>query len=275
MNKKDYYVYIHRRLSDNKVFYVGKGRNNRAYSPHGRNTRWTNTVNKHGLVVEIVYDNLYEIEAFALEKETVLEMRYHFQSTICNMTDGGEGVPGYKWDKSKHVSSKQIGRKLTQEHKDKISQANTGRVMPIKAKVKFEQNNLSRRVFSFIRKSLENSLVVPATFLAKVHGTDGNEFRKVPFQSFSREAVEKSASIRRGQPSHNSGKTCPEFSKEKNPSADLTVYKFINKDDQIFVGTRYALLEKYPDVSLSQLGKLFYNQPRKWACGWSLNKESL
>ena len=272
MKKQDYYVYLHRRLSDNKVFYVGKGRNKRAFSRHGRNDRWVKTVEKHGLLVEIVYDSLDESEAFALEKETVLEMRYHFHSTLCNMTEGGEGVPGYKWDKSKHISSKQVGRKLTQEHKNRISEANAGRKMPEKAKIKFQQHNLSKRVFSFIRKSLENSLVVPAIFLAKVHGTNGDEFRKVPFQSFSREAIEKSANSRRGKPAHNSGKNCPELSKEKNPSADLNVYEFINKSGEVFIGTRYELSREYPSVSLSQLGKLFYSEPRKWSCGWSLNK---
>ena len=91
-----FYVYLHRRATDNKVFYVGKGKKKRAWNIYGRNDRWCKTYLKHGLIVEIVFDNLTEYEAFEVEKDTILEMRY-FGYPLCNMTDGGEGSNGYKY----------------------------------------------------------------------------------------------------------------------------------------------------------------------------------
>lgn len=92
----EFYVYLHRRASDNKVFYVGKGKGKRAWAKRGRNDRWNKTYNKHGLIVEIAFDNLTEEEAFELEKQTVLEMRHCYGNTNCNLTDGGEGASGAK-----------------------------------------------------------------------------------------------------------------------------------------------------------------------------------
>lgn len=63
-----YYVYVHRRLSNGHPFYVGKGKDKRAWDLQGRNSYWTRTKNKHGLLVEIVFDNLSEDEAFQCEK---------------------------------------------------------------------------------------------------------------------------------------------------------------------------------------------------------------
>jgi len=95
MNKNVFYVYLHRRASDNKVFYVGKGKGKRAYSTFGRNDRWNKTAKKHGLIVEIVFDNLEETEAFQVERDTILEMKY-FGYPLVNMTNGGDGISGFK-----------------------------------------------------------------------------------------------------------------------------------------------------------------------------------
>jgi hypothetical protein len=95
-----YYVYLHRRASDNNVFYVGKGKGKRAYSTEGRNERWNRTFKKHGLVVEIAFDNLSEDDAFNIEIDTITEMRYFYPDFIVNMTAGGRGLFGYKASKS-------------------------------------------------------------------------------------------------------------------------------------------------------------------------------
>lgn len=110
MNK--YYVYLHRRSSDNKVFYVGKGSGNRAWDLSGRNAFWNRTKNKHGLLVEIVFENLNEDEAFRCEVDTILEMRY-FNEPLCNLTSGGEGISGLSF---------------TDEQRLKISESIRGRI---------------------------------------------------------------------------------------------------------------------------------------------------
>lgn len=66
MKKKDFYVYIHRRKSDGVVFYVGKGRLNRAYDNHRRSGGWLkNSIN--GYDVEFYKTNLSNQEAIDLE----------------------------------------------------------------------------------------------------------------------------------------------------------------------------------------------------------------
>ena len=90
-NKKhSYYVYAHRRCSDNKVFYVGKGCGKRAWVLCGRNTYWQRVVEKHGCYVDIVFSGLTEDEAYELEYNTILEFQY-FQEPLTNLTDGGVG----------------------------------------------------------------------------------------------------------------------------------------------------------------------------------------
>lgn len=93
MNK--FYVYVHRRASDNLPFYVGKGKAERAWWRHGRSAFWKNVVNKHGYTVELVFENLSEEEAFQCEKDTILEFRY-FGYPLVNLTDGGDGPIGWK-----------------------------------------------------------------------------------------------------------------------------------------------------------------------------------
>lgn len=88
-----YYVYLHRRLTDNKPFYIGKGSGGRAYDRQSRNPYWKNTVKKHGLIVEILFDNLSETDAFQIEKDTILELEY-FNCPLTNLTAGGEGSSG-------------------------------------------------------------------------------------------------------------------------------------------------------------------------------------
>lgn len=109
-----FYVYVHRKLSDNKPFYVGKGKGKRAYKSTGRNQKWNRTANKYGYTVEIVYENLSEEEAFQLEKDTILEFNY-FGYNLCNLTNGGEGLSGYKMpeDRKKLISIAMKGVKKT------------------------------------------------------------------------------------------------------------------------------------------------------------------
>ena len=76
----DYYVYLHRRASDNTVFYVGKGSGRRAWS-RKRTIHWKRVVAKHGLIVEIYQSGLQEWYAYELEEEMIL--RYGL------MRDGG------------------------------------------------------------------------------------------------------------------------------------------------------------------------------------------
>lgn len=87
-----YYVYMHFRLSDNKLFYIGKGKNNRAYQRHSRNRHWNFTNNKHSSYALIYADQLTENQALELEKKLIKE----YKDQLVNITGGGEGISGYR-----------------------------------------------------------------------------------------------------------------------------------------------------------------------------------
>ena len=86
----NFYVYIHRKKSNNEIFYVGKGKGKRAYRKDHRNIYWNKVVNKYGYEIEIYKDNLTEKEAFDLEVKLINELKEKGLQ-LTNMTDGGEG----------------------------------------------------------------------------------------------------------------------------------------------------------------------------------------
>lgn len=110
----DYYVYIHRRADDGKVFYVGKGTSDRAWQlGYKRNQHWNRVVAKHGFTVEIVENGLTNEQS--IEKEIALIAHYGIDN-LCNMTEGGEGGG--------------IGRKWSEESRKKLSDSKKGKPNP-------------------------------------------------------------------------------------------------------------------------------------------------
>lgn len=90
-----YYTYLHRKQSDNSVFYIGKGRGNRAHSRSGRSSKWKRCAEKHGIVVEVLAG--WPTEREALDHECFLIKCFReMGADLCNHTDGGEGVSGLK-----------------------------------------------------------------------------------------------------------------------------------------------------------------------------------
>ncbi len=91
-----HYVYIHRRESDGRIFYVGKGAAKRAHETCSRNVHWRRTVAKHGLIVEIIMTCENDKEAQAQEIRLIAEIgrRDLGMGPLVNMTDGGEGHTG-------------------------------------------------------------------------------------------------------------------------------------------------------------------------------------
>lgn len=74
-DSNNYYVYIHRKLSDNSIFYVGKGCNGRCRSTNGRNVFWWKIVIEEcGFTPSIYRSNLTEEEAFRVESSLINEL---------------------------------------------------------------------------------------------------------------------------------------------------------------------------------------------------------
>ena len=65
-----YYVYYHICLKTNKVVYIGKGKDDRAwnFNDKSRNNHWLNYKNENKLKVKIIASMLSNEEAIAIEK---------------------------------------------------------------------------------------------------------------------------------------------------------------------------------------------------------------
>lgn len=117
-----HYVYQHIRLDNNQPFYIGVGQGQRAYIKTGRNPIWNDIYNKcNGYKVEIINDEIEFEDAKKLEVILIEKYGRICKNTgiLANITKGGEGV-----------------QSISQEVKDKIAIANTGKKRTDDFKVK-------------------------------------------------------------------------------------------------------------------------------------------
>lgn len=230
-----FYVYLHRRKTDNKVFYVGKGKGNRASSKHGRSDWWKRTVEKHGLIVEIAFENLSEEGSFQCEKDTILEFRY-FGHPLVNMTDGGEGMSGHKPSAETLAkrAEKLRGKKRTPEQCKRISESITGR-------------------------KLSTSVI------------DGMIKRRTGVKR-TVETINKIANSNRGK--KRSTDFLKQVSGLNHYSADLRLHTFKDQNTgEIFIGTRFDFAA-HSGIKSVNINNLFLKvKPAKRVFNWVLIKE--
>jgi hypothetical protein len=141
MATQGHYVYLHKRKTDGKVFYIGKGFGTRAWKKTCRNDWWKRIEAKYGRIVEIYKEGLQEFEAFDIERQLIEK---YGRENLCNLRDGGKGGinPSYetrlKMSKArkgiifseKHIENMKIARAkyiISDETKKKISKTLTGR----------------------------------------------------------------------------------------------------------------------------------------------------
>lgn len=130
--ERKFYVYLHRRKTDDKVFYVGKGHSYRSTSRSGRNRWWRSVEAKHGYYAEILEGGLSNEEACALEIKTIADLRKS-GIKLCNIANGGEsglvGIPISEEHKAL-LSIFHTGRKQSPEHAKKSAMAKVGKKQP-------------------------------------------------------------------------------------------------------------------------------------------------
>ena len=103
-----YYVYQHTKADTNEIFYVGKGKCNRAFVKSKRNPYWKNIVAKHGFNVQFIAKDLDEELSFLVETETI-DLYKRLNIKLSNMTDGGEGVSGHSHPHTEEHKAKMKG----------------------------------------------------------------------------------------------------------------------------------------------------------------------
>jgi hypothetical protein len=165
-------VYQHRRNDTNEIFYVGIGKDKkRPHCKSQRNIIWKNIVNKHGYTVEILHEDLPYEECKEIERELIsIHGRKDLGTgTLCNLTDGGEGIVGYihsDESKRKMTESKQnmsdetrrkmreskIGKKHTEEHKRKLSELGKGRIFSEETRRKISDTTKGEKSHMFGKK---------------------------------------------------------------------------------------------------------------------------
>jgi NUMOD3 motif len=135
---KDFYVYEHRKATTGEVFYIGKGKNGRAWIATNRKRHWLNIAKKHGVVVRIIKDGLQEWFAHELERDLIaLHGRMDCGlGPLVNVTDGGEGSSGViVSDETRRKMSEAFsgtkhpmyGKPMPQSVKDKIAASRNGK----------------------------------------------------------------------------------------------------------------------------------------------------
>ena len=107
-------VYRHRRLDTLEIFYIGIANDKaRPYKKTQRNKWWTNIINKTKYEVEIIakdllWEDACELEILLIEQYGRKDLRL---GNLVNMTGGGEGAFGCKWN---------IGRTVSEDTKERM-----------------------------------------------------------------------------------------------------------------------------------------------------------
>ncbi len=132
-----HYVYQHREADTRRIFYVGKGKNRRAWKSEKRNAHWRAVVDQHGFIPEILFRTDDHDFAFFIEEEAINLYKSRGMN-LTNMRDGGAGGRGYRhtpehiarlksesWPRSPMPSF--AGRKHSDESKKIMSELRLGK----------------------------------------------------------------------------------------------------------------------------------------------------
>jgi len=167
-----FYVYVDKKLSDRKVFYVGKGGMKRVRDPWRKNLHWLRVVSKErGYLREIVFETQLEKSANSKEIELI---KFYGRKNLVNFTDGGEGQRGVKPSletrlkmsfagKGKKKPQSRINYLKTRVYSDetrrKISLANSKRNVSLGTRLKMRNAKLGRRLSLESRRKVSESLI--------------------------------------------------------------------------------------------------------------------
>ncbi len=137
MTEKKFYVYVHRRLSDGSVFYVGKGYGGRIQSLSGRNPEWRK-VAETGWYGEKIIQFVSEPCALSIEAAII---KFIGKDRLCNRSNGGTPGP--------------TGTKHTSETKEKFRAAKLGKKQSLDHAQKSRTNKIGKKIVDTSKFNLD------------------------------------------------------------------------------------------------------------------------
>lgn len=287
INKK-FYVYIHKRLSDGGIFYVGKGSGNRAWSRSGRSDYWNRIVRKHGRSVEIFMNSMSEPCSYTMEKILISLIG---RDNLCNHTDGGEGFPsGHEpWNKdktiydfyhSKHGFVSSTRSEMVESYNLNSSDLDylvNEKFMSIKGWI------LSKSKDKPIHHDIIKGSGSPRYdhIIRSFTHSDGREFTGTSYefrnefnlpQSYVSGLISgKSKSVSGWRLSENNENEVGVAFGIRHANIDMTKYVFTHQNGDVFIGLRYEFYRKY-DLKAKSVSSLILGSV-KTLYGWSVSKQ--
>ena len=170
------YVYRHRRLDTNEIFYVGIGVKNRAYQTGNRGDWWKKVISKTNYTVEIIIKNLSREDACELEIFLIQQYgrKCMKEGPLINLSLGGGSNSGYKHTdnarKNMSIAAKNKP-KVTEETKLKSSTTKGMKVINIKTNV----------IYRSITHAANEFNISPTTLARFLKGTVKSKI-KYPFK---------------------------------------------------------------------------------------------
>jgi hypothetical protein len=162
-------VYLHKRIDNNEVFYVGIGKNEkRAHAKDGRNSHWHNVAKVSGYNVEVTHKDIIWEEACSIEKYLIAfygrqDLKNGY---LVNKTDGGDGA---------------FGVIVSQELREKFSKIRKGQKRSEEAKANIRNAKLGCKNPSFGIKHSEEYKAKMSETLKKIKGTPENKAKVSQF----------------------------------------------------------------------------------------------
>ena len=113
-DQREHYIYLHINSEKNEIFYVGLGKDKRAYVKSNRGRFWKDYISKYPnyeiLICNkcLTFQEAKELEIIYIK---IIGRRDLMLGTLVNLTDGGEGVCGY-------IVTKEHRKNLSIAHKN-------------------------------------------------------------------------------------------------------------------------------------------------------------
>jgi hypothetical protein len=210
-----FYVYAHKRQSDGRLFYIGKGKDRRAWEQYNRNPHWRHVAAKHGVEVEIVRDGMPEGCAFTFERICIAANR---DKGLANIVEGGGGTAGWKHTEETRakISARFKGRGVTPAMREALRRWNERRVTTEETRRKMSEAAKARPRRAH---SEETRAKIAAAHVG----------------------IRPSAETLRKMSAAKIGKAVGKDS----PSYDHTIRHWRNDDGREFIGTRGDFIKEY------------------------------